>query len=289
MIRAIRRFVASLTGRRKVIFFVGIILLCVLAGAIGVYAQNYYKYSATDPLMIGINIGSEKTAEELAILEAEFNSLFQNNITINGTPTDVDKLQETKNYVYSGYTFEQNDETYYSVTAAIPLINIDSEKAKEINQEIRGTFYEKANEVMRQKNERIVYNVTYQAYINQDILSLVIKSSLKQGKQPEKVSIKTYNYSIPENKLLNILDMIELKKTTKDKVQSTINKEIKQADTNAKIIAAEYGNLYERKLDDPMYKVENTANFFLTDDGYVYILYAYGNSSYTNEMDIVIF
>ena len=38
-----------------------------------------------------------------------------------------------------------------------------------------------------------------------------------------------------------------------------------------------------------VYKIENTENFFLTQDGYVYLVYAYGNNDYTNEMDIIIF
>ena len=289
MIRAIRRFVASLNGRSKVMFFGLIILACIISLMLGIYTQFYYKYSATDPLMIGINIGSEKTAEELASLQAEFNGIFKNSINIKGTPTDVDKIEETRNYVYSAYRFDNQDENYYSVMAEIPMINIVSDKVQEINQDIRGTFYEKANEIMRQKSEYTVYNVTYEAYINQDILSLVIKSSLKQGKQPEKVTIKTYNYSMPGKNVVSLLDLITLKKTTNDKVQSTINKEIKQADTKAKIIAAEYGNVYERDLSSNMYKVENVSNFFLTDDGYVYIVFAYGNNNYTNEMDIVIF
>ena len=60
-------------------------------------------------------------------------------------------------------------------------------------------------------------------------------------------------------------------------------------DTNAKIIADQYGTLYERDLSSDMYKVENAKTYFLTQDGYVYIVYAYGNSDYTNEMDIIIF
>ena len=38
-----------------------------------------------------------------------------------------------------------------------------------------------------------------------------------------------------------------------------------------------------------MYKIENSKVYFLTDEGYVYIIYPYGNDAYTNEMDIVIF
>ena len=84
--------------------------------------------------------------------------------------------------------------------------------------------------------------------------------------------------------------MIELKGETKNDVQSKITKEIQTSDANSKILAKEYGNLlYTRDLNNEMYKVENTENFFLTQDGYVYIVYAYGNTEDTNEMDIVIF
>ena len=88
---------------------------------------------------------------------------------------------------------------------------------------------------------------------------------------------------------ISLKELIELKNTTVSTVQSTIDTEIKAAYTNAKIIAADYGNLYERDLGSDMYKVENATTFFLTDDGYVYIIYPYGNTDYTNEMDIVIF
>ena len=47
--------------------------------------------------------------------------------------------------------------------------------------------------------------------------------------------------------------------------------------------------MYERDLKSDMYKIENTTNYFLTQDGYIYIIYCYGNNDYTNEMDIIIF
>ena len=288
--RAIRRFVSKLTGTKKIVFFIAIAMICVVAISIGIYTQYFYKYSETDPLMIGINIGSEKTAEELQLLEANFNSLFQNTLKVNSENVNiVDKLEESKDLVYTGYKLENEDENYYSVNAKIPLINISSEKAQEINKEIKAEFYDKANNIMRQTDNYVVYNVTYTAYINENILSLAIKSSLKEGNKSEKVSMRTYNYSLTEEKLLTLKDLIALKKDTVENVQAKITSEIKTAYTNAKIIAAEYGNLYERDVDGDMYKVENANTFFLTDDGYVYVIYAYGNNDYTNEMDIVIF
>ena len=290
MIRAIRRFVSTLHGRTRVFFFLAIMGVCVVALLMGVYISFYYKYNETDPLMLGINVGSEKSAQELAALEDEFNSLFENKLKSNGAPSvDLDKLEETKDLVYTGYKFDNTDENYYAVKAQIPIINIDTEKARELNQEIRSVFYEKANEVMRMGSDYTQYNVTYQAYLNNDVISVVIKSTLKQGNNPEKVSVKTYNYNIPGKKQLTFLDVIELKKTTQAEVQSSINKKVKEADTRSKIIAAEYGTMYERDLSDDMYKVQNTANFFLTDEGNVYIVYAYGNNTYTNEMDVIVF
>ena len=82
---------------------------------------------------------------------------------------------------------------------------------------------------------------------------------------------------------------LHLKGTTKEDVQKTIDNDIKTAYTNAKIIAEQFGNLYERDLSSDIYKVDNTSTFFLTQDGYVYIVYAYGNNDYTTEMDLIIF
>ena len=67
IIRAWRRFASRLTGKKTVLFFLFLALVCIIAVCIGVYTQFFYKYAETDPLMIGINIGSQKTAEERSI------------------------------------------------------------------------------------------------------------------------------------------------------------------------------------------------------------------------------
>ena len=182
-----------------------------------------------------------------------------------------------------------SSDLFYSVNAQIPSININTSKAKEINAKIKSEFYDTANNIMRKKEGHTIYTVSYVAYINEDVLSLVIKASLKEQDKAEKVSVKTYNYSITDEKLYTLEDFIKYKETTKEDVQTVIDKDVKTAYNNAKIIAETYGNLYERDLSSNMYKVENTDTFFLTQDGYVYIIYAYGNKDYTNEMDLIIF
>ena len=291
MKRAIRRFVGSLTGPKRYMFLIGLVLVCIVALCIGIYIQFFYVYSDTDPFMIGINIGAKKTEEEIAILKADFNSLFNNSISIQTTnPINVDRIDfNNKNYVITGYNLVNEDENFYSVNAQIPSININTSKAKEINAKIKSEFYDTANNIMRKKEGHTIYTVSYVAYINEDVLSLVIKASLKEQDKAEKVSVKTYNYSITDEKLYTLEDFIKYKETTKEDVQTVIDKDVKTAYNNAKTIAETYGNLYERDLSSNMYKVENTDTFFLTQDGYVYIIYAYGNKDYTNEMDLIIF
>lgn len=295
MKRAIRRFVSTLHGPKKWMFFIVLALVCIVAICMGIYTQFFYKYVDTDPLMLGINIGSKKTAEEIDILKAEFNSLFTNSILINSENVRVDRMEPSNELVYAGYNFVNEDENYYSVNAQIPILNINTDVAKAINGEIKKEYYDKANAIMRRTEGNTIYNVSYAAFVNQDILSLVIKSSLKEQDKSEKVSIKTYCYSLPDSKLLsinNVLESSELlagKGISLESIQTTINDEVKKAYNNAKIISENYGTLYERDLKSEIYKIENTQNFFLTQDGYIYIVYAYGNNDYTNEMDIIIF
>ena len=295
MKRALRKFVSTLTGPKKYIFFLVLVLVCLVALCLGIYAQFFYKYSDTDALMIGINIGSKKTAEEIDILNSNFYGLFNNSIVINSENVRVDRKENSKELVYTGYNLVNEDENFYSVNAQIPILNINTDAAKAVNAEIRTEYYDKANTIMRKTEGNTIYNVTYAAFVNEDILSLVVKASLKEQGKSEKVTIKTYSYHLPEQKLLSLNDLLEysdllaVKELTLEGIQKIINDDIEKAYNNAKIIAADFGNLYERDLSSEIYKIENATTFFLTQDGYVYLVYAYGNKDYTNEMDIIIF
>ena len=289
MYRAMRRFVSKITGTRKIVFFVVLALICILALCIGIYTQFFYKYAATDPFLIGINLGAEKTKEEYALLEANFNGLFTNELKVNSENVDVEKIKGSNDIVYTAYDIKQEDETYYSIDVKLPIININTSYIKELNQQIKTDFYESANSYMRQKEMNVVYSVDYAAYINEQILSIVVKASLREGENPEKIIVKTYNYNMLEDKEVSLEDLITYKGTSVEFIQNTINDEIKTAYDNAVIIADQFGHMYDRDLKSDMYKVENTENYFLTQDGYVYVVYSYGNKEYTNVVDIIIF
>ena len=273
----------------KILFFLIISLMCVAAVCIGIYIQFFYRFSATDPLMLGINIGSKKTSEYYNNLKTEFNSIFTSELITEEPNTRFDRIQANKEIIYTGYNLKNEDENFYQIDIKIPRLNINTDVAKKINEEIENEFYDKANNIMRNMEGYTIYTVNYSAYVNKDIASIVIKASLKEDGKNEKVTIKTYNYSIPGKNTVSLNELIELKQTTKKEVQNNIDDEIKKAYNNALAISEEYGSTYNRKLDDKMYQIDNTTEFFLTNEGNVYIVYPYGNKEYTNEMDIVIF
>ena len=129
----------------------------------------------------------------------------------------------------------------------------------------------------------------FTAYVNNNILSLVIKSTLKEGSTAQRVIIQTYNYDLENDKILSFEDLIKIKELKEEFVQNKINKEIEEIIKEKKAISTDEYNLFKRIKGDKMYAIENTLNFFLGNDNYLYVIYAYGNSNFTSEMDIVIF
>lgn len=48
-------------------------------------------------------------------------------------------------------------------------------------------------------------------------------------------------------------------------------------------------NVYIRDLSSNIYEPSNTTNFILGENNYLYIIYPYGNSNFTDAMDVVVF
>ena len=70
-------------------------------------------------------------------------------------------------------------------------------------------------------------------------------------------------------------------------LESEIKREIENSQEQAEQLKELGYNIFSRNVADEMYKVENADNYFLY-NGYLYIIYAYGNNNDTGEMDIVI-
>ena len=276
--------------RYKILFFASIIMVCIIALCIGIYIQFFYRYSEADPLMLGIKFGTARDTQKINELKNEFNKLFQNKFVIGDSKIQsINKKQNSKDIVYTGYDLQNEDVNFYQIDINIPILNVESEVANKINSEIKSEFYDTANVIMRKMSGYTVYSVNYTAYYFNNIISIVVKSSLKEEGRNEKVSIKTYNYNIENNSNIELKEIIEKTDNKDKKVQSKINSEIEKYNKNALAVAEEFGSTYTRNLESAIYKIENTKEYFVTDSGKLYIIYPYGNDEYTNEVDIVIF
>ena len=83
-------------------------------------------------------------------------------------------------------------------------------------------------------------------------------------------------------------DIIDYKSLDKNTVQDKIKEEMNNKKDYEKSLSQLGYETYNRDLDNQMYNVENVTNFFIGEQGKVYIIYAYGNKNYTSELDLVI-
>ena len=267
--------------KKQLIIIILILLVCSIALAIGIYAQvTNSKITKTE---------AERKEANYEDLKNNFDSIFTNNINKEGSAKltnaniNYDELIETK------FDVNEKEETKYSIVAKIPMFKKETETTKKINQEIFNTFAVKVIDIMKNNKAYTIYNMGYVGYRNNNILSLVIRSTLKEGTNPQRTIIQTYNYNIDEDKLASLNEIIQKRNLDKEKIQKQIIEEItKVSQQNSSIINQGY-NVYQRNPNNDMYKLEHTQNFFLGKNEVLYLVYAYGNNENTSETDLVIF
>lgn len=267
--------------KKQLIIIIGIILVCSIAIAIGIYAQvTNSKITKTKEERIEANYED---------LKNNFDTIFTNTVNKEGAVNvenanvNYDELIETK------YDVNEKKETKYSIVAKIPLFKKETETTKKINQEIFNTFGGKIVDIITNSNTDTIYNLGYVGYINDNILSLVIKCTLKEGTRAQRTIIQTYNYNIDEDRIVTLDEIMQKRNLDKEKVQNQITQEITKLSKQNASFANQGYNVYVRNPNDDIYKVENTPNFFLGKNKTLYLVYAYGNNDYTSETDLVIF
>lgn len=267
--------------KKQLIILIAILLACSIAVAIGIYAQiTNSKITKTE---------EEKQQANYEKLKNNFDSIFTNTINKEGSAKiensniNYDEIIETK------YDINEKKETKYNIIAKIPLFKKETKITKEINEEIYNIFAKKIIDIVKNNKTYTVYNLGYVGYINDNILSLVIKCTLKEGTNAQRTIIQTYNYNINEDRLVNLEEIIQSKKLDKEKMQNQITEEISKLTKQNENFANQGYNVYVRNLNDDIYKIENTKNFFLGKNKTLYLVYAYGNNDYTSETDLVIF
>ena len=221
--------------------------------------------------------------------QLNFENIFQNSVKIVQVPDKTNKKDETKEIIYTDTDFVAEKAGYYDIDINIPKININSETIEKVNNNITSLYTELAKEILlQQEQHNIIYNVDYEGYINQNILSLVIKATIKQDKDVQRTIIKTYNYEINENKELSLQEIIEIKNLNENAIQNEITQKIEEYNKeNLSLNILGYEG-HVRDAENEMYEIENAENFFLGEDGFLYIVYSYGNKEETNLIDIIV-
>lgn len=236
--------------------------------------------------IFGINKFTQKTEEQEQILKNNFYNLFDNTLE-DKSNYDVVKIDKQKEIVYTKYEKKQKQENDYEIDISLPVINIKGKSVDNYNKKIENEVKEIENELLKSKGNNSVYNVKYKASIENDIISLIIYSNIKQAGNAQKTTISTFNYNLENNKELELKDIIKIYNLSSRNVQNKINDTIKNENKKVQKLKEIGYNILEREDNSGKYFIENSSNFFIYNNN-LYIIYAYGNEEQTTELDLVI-
>ena len=272
--------------KSQIFCFALIMIVCIIA----IVEALYYVMNPNiqDNKNIADNSLSNAQITDMTLVD-NFDDVFQNSFKNTNTSEEAEKIDADKDYIYTNYEKIEVNSGNYEIDVKIPVININSEEIKSYNEDIKQVFQDKAESILNGGSNRAVYSVDYEAFLNNNILSVVIRSTLKEGSNPQRVIIQTYCYNIKEMKKVEFSDIMTLKNLDTNTVQEKIRKQIQGKQEEAKALQQLGYSVYIRDLRSDRYDVENISNFFIDENNNIYVIYAYGNSSNTDVTDIVIF
>ncbi|NLC87616.1 MAG: hypothetical protein GX682_02415 [Clostridiaceae bacterium] len=281
---------------KRNLLYIGITIICVIAIIMGIYYQifkNDKKQNSDNNQITNIVQDENKNIDPEQVKE-EFNNLFTNYFDDQGYDiSSIKKIEglEEKDIIYAAYNIQEEKEEKYNVNINLPVFNVQGDVASEFNVTTQSIFANKASDVLLNSKEYTIYNVEYISYLNENILSLVIKSTLKEGNNAQRVIVQTYNYDIQTGNKVTLNEILQAKGISQKEVNTKIETQVQEASKQSEAVAnalQQKGQLvYKRDINNAMYVTDNVNYFFLGLDGQIYIIYPYGNSNFTSEMDII--
>lgn len=269
----------------RYIIYTVIIIFCVVAIVLGVYAQFFTNEPIQDVYGNDISAGGNIITHQ--DVNQAFIDLFTNEFYSNYNDTNITKIDDTKELVYTFYEDNQNVSGKYSMNIHIPVINIQSDVVTGFNNLTQSIFVDKINSVMAGTEVYTIYNLDYIAYVNNNLLSVAIKATIKEGDNPQRVIVQTYNYDLETNQAVTLKEVLEDRDIDKTVVENRIRTVVQNASNDADKMAESGYTVYQRNVNDEMYQIDNITNFIEGPNGELYIIFAYGNNNYTSEMDII--
>ena len=272
----------------RYIIYIFIIVICIVAIGIGVYAQFFMEEDIGNNYDNDISVGGNQNLVTGQEIKQSFLDLFTDEFYIgNFDDSNVKKLDNSNELVYTAYSSSETVEGKYMIDVNIPVINIEGEVVNEYNSITQSVFVDKINAVISNSSVYTIYNLDYISYVNNNILSLAIMATIKEGNNPQRIIVQTYNYNLATGENVTLDDILEDRDIEKSVVENKIKTTINKASEDAKKMAQSGYNVYQRNPEDEMYKLENIQNFMEGPNGELYIIFAYGNNNYTSEMDVI--
>ncbi len=271
-------------NKKMKIFYIGIISICIIAIVVAIVIQVVKGNDASAAAKLPQLTENQKDQHK-----EEFEKIFENKVNyLENNSYKISKLETNKEIVYIGYQNNESKLNDYELNVNIPYININNDTIEEFNTQIKDIFEKKAKSIINTQNNNVIYTVEYSAYISNNILSLVVKSTLKEGMNPQRDIIQTYNYDLTNQKKYTIDDMLNAKGITKKEANQKIKEEIKTQQERTEELEKLGYPTYKRDYTSDIYNINNVTEYFIGKDNALYIIYAYGNENNTNEMDVVI-
>ena len=274
-------------NRKLWILYGFIIAICIIGIGVTLYLQVFKDENLG--AAVGITSDSSEEEDEYNDLRSEFDTLFTNQTNNLQENLNIEKIVDKYDIVFSPYNYQKEDENS-EINVSIPQININNNSVKAFNTKLQEKYKSTAEMFVNQvSNINLVYTIDYVAYIQNNILSLVMRINFKEGSKSQKTKIETFNYNIAEGREVTLEEILSLKGITVDEAEEKVKTEIqKTQEKNQNLIESGY-SIYQRDYTSDMYKISNAKNFLYGKDGMLYLIYAYGNDEDTSEKDIVIF
>ena len=271
-------------SNKKLKIFYGIIIVICIISIICAIIYQIRKQNEEDhqaPIISNEgNVDNNKT---------EFNNIFENKVNyLENNSYRITKLERNKEIVYTGFERKEQKVNDYELDVNIPYINIKNENIEKINQQIKDLFENKAKSILNSQNNDVIYTVKYSAYITNNILSIVIRATLKEGTEPQRDIVQTYNYDLTNQKEYTIQEILNLKGITENDANKKIKEQIQEVQKTVSQLGELGYNVYSRDIESDIYKIENVTEYFIGKNNTIYIVFAYGNTNNTTEMDIVV-
>ena len=270
-------------NKKTMTIYIVALIICIIAIVVVIGVQILGDDVINN--LFGINKLVKRTDQEEAELKANFENIFDNELE-NNKNYQTQKIDNNKDIVYTNYSKEDKTDKY-EINVNLPYINIKNKSVQNFNNVIENTFQAKSEEIIKNADKKVIYTVKYKANIENDILSLIIYSDLKQDLSAQRIIIQTFNYNLEDNKELSLDDILKIYDLNKNDVQNKIDKDIKAEQKKSEDLIGLGYNVFSRDLKSEIYKVENIKEYFIYNNN-IYIIFAYGNEKITTEKDIVI-